>query len=316
MNIRKQFLTGLFLALMVSVTAEIKVTSLTTDYKSNPIGIGNPVPRLSWIIQSDQNNTMQGSYEIRVAADPGDLSRGKNLIWDSGIIPSQQSVHIKYEGQPLSSFQRVYWQVRVVDNHGKKSKWSDVAYWEMGILEDADWKADWITPTWEEDVKKSNPSPYLRKEFSIGKAIRKARLYISSHGLYQVELNGEKIGDQEFTPGWTSYDTRLQYQTYDITSQLLQNRNAIGIVLGDGWFRGTLGWGDNRNNWGAKLAAIAQIIVEYLMGPVKRSLRMKAGRPKPARSWNRIYTMGRSMMPEKSWLAGARPVMMIAAGIR
>ena len=266
MNFRKQFLTGLFLAVMVSVTAEIKVTSLTTDYKSNPIGIGNPVPRLSWIIQSDQNNTMQGSYEIRAAADPRDLSRGKNLIWDSGMLSSQQSVHVKYGGQPLTSFQRVCWQVRVVDNHGKKSKWSDVAYWEMGILDDAGWKADWITYPWTEDLKKSNPSPYLRKEFSIGKSISKARLYISCHGLYQVELNGERVGDQEFTPGWTSYDTRLQYQTYDITSQLLQDRNAIGIVLGDGWFRGSLGWGDNRNNWGEKLAAIAQIIVEYSDG--------------------------------------------------
>ena len=122
MNLHKQLFTGLFLALMVSASAEIKVTSLTTDYKSNPIGIGNPAPMLSWIIQSDQYNTMQESYEIRAAADPRDLSRGKNLIWDSGKISSQQSVHIKYGGQPLSSYQRVYWQVRVVDNHGKKSK--------------------------------------------------------------------------------------------------------------------------------------------------------------------------------------------------
>ena len=96
MNLHKQLFTGLFLALMVSASAEIKVTSLTTDYKSNPIGIGNPAPMLSWIIQSDQYNTMQDSYEIRAAADPRDLSRGKNLIWDSGKISSQQSVHIKY----------------------------------------------------------------------------------------------------------------------------------------------------------------------------------------------------------------------------
>ena len=105
MNIRRQFLTGLFLALMVAVSGKIEVTSLTTDYKSNPIGIGNPVPRLSWMIQSDQNNTMQESYEIRAAADPRDLSRGKNLIWDSGKVTSGKSVHIKYGGQPLKSCQ-------------------------------------------------------------------------------------------------------------------------------------------------------------------------------------------------------------------
>jgi len=136
----------------------------------------------------------------------------------------------------------------------------------MAILDEAAWEADWITPTWEEDVKKSNPSPYLRKEFTLGKSVKKARLYISAHGLYQVEINGSRVGDQEFTPGWTSYKTRLQYQTYDITSDLVQDENAIGIVLGDGWFRGNLGWIDGRNNYGEKLAAIAQIIVEYSDG--------------------------------------------------
>ena len=136
----------------------------------------------------------------------------------------------------------------------------------MGKLESKDWVADWITPTWEEDPKKSEPSPYMRKEFALDKSIKQARLYISCQGLYQVEINGKRVGDQEFTPGWTSYDTRLQYQTYDITTLLAQNQNAIGIVLGDGWFRGNLGWIDGRNNWGEKLAAIAEIIVQYTDG--------------------------------------------------
>jgi alpha-L-rhamnosidase len=266
MKHRHLLLLNLFLMSALTLSAGIKVTSLTTDYKINPIGIDNPVPRLSWIIQSDEQNTLQVSYEIRAALDPADLAKKNKQVWNSETVASSKSIHIKYQGQAPKSYQRIYWQVRVVDNHGKKSKWSEVAYWEMGILEDGAWKAEWITPAWEEDLKKSNPSPYLRKEFKLGKAIQKARLYISCHGLYQVELNGKRVGDQEFTPGWTSYNTRLQYQTYDITSQLLQNQNAIGIILGDGWFRGTLGWGDNRNNWGEKLAAIAQIIVEYSDG--------------------------------------------------
>ena len=266
MNIPKLSLVSFLLTLIVSVSAQVNVHSLTNDYLTNPIGIDNPAPKLSWIIQSDQSNTMQASYEIRAALDPADLAKGKKQIWSSGKVLSSQSVHIKYDGQVPLSFQRVYWQVRVEDNHGKKSKWSDPAYWEMGIVDEAAWEADWIAPTWEEDIKKSNPSPYLRKEFTLGKAIKKARLYISAQGLYQVEVNGLSVGDQEFTPGWTSYETRLQYQIYDITTHLVQNQNAIGIVLGDGWFRGNLGWIDSRNNWGDQLAAIAQIIVEYSDG--------------------------------------------------
>jgi len=209
---------------------------------------------------------MQASYEIRAAQDPADLAKAKKQVWNSGKVASSQSVHIKYDGQALKSYQRVYWQVRVVDNHGEKSKWSDPAFFEIGILEDATWEANWITPTWEEDVSKSNPAPYLRKEFTLGKAIKNARLYISAQGLYQVEINGNRVGEQEFTPGWTSYNTRLQYQIYDIKAQLVQKQNAIGIVLGDGWFRGNLGWVDGRNNYGEKLAAIAQIVVEYADG--------------------------------------------------
>jgi alpha-L-rhamnosidase len=266
MRIRKLSLSSLLLTLVLSLSAQVELTSLTSDYKTNPIGIDNLTPKLGWIIQTDQGNTLQESYEIRAALSPENLKKGKKLIWETGRVNSSQSVHVKYAGEPLKSYNRVYWQVRITDNHGKKSKWSEVALWEMGKLSEADWEADWITPAWEEDVKKSNPSPYLRTEFSLDKTIRKARLYISCQGLYQVEINGKRVGDQEFTPGWTSYDTRLQYQTYDITEQLVQDQNALGIILGDGWFRGNLGWIDGRNNWGSKLAAIAEIIVEYSDG--------------------------------------------------
>ena len=266
MKFRNFLLVSLFLMTALSASAQLKVTSLTTDYKTNPLGIDNPLPQLSWIIQSDQMNTMQESYEIRAAQTPADLSKKSKQLWNSEIVASSQSIHIEYGGQALNSHQQVCWQVRVVDNHGKKSKWSEPAFFEMGKLESSDWVADWISPTWEEDPKKSEPSPYLRKEFTLEKAIKQARLYISCQGLYQVEINGKRVGAQEFTPGWTSYDTRLQYQTYDITSLLAQNQNAIGIILGDGWFRGNLGWIDGRNNYGEKLAAIGEIIVEYTDG--------------------------------------------------
>jgi len=266
MKLRNLLLISLIFLTAFSAWGQLRVTSLTIDGKPSPTGIDNPQPKLSWIIQSDQPNTTQQSYQLRAALTDADVRKGRKLVWNTGKVNSSQSVHIPYQGEPLESHQRIYWQVRVTDSHGEKSKWSETAYFEMGKLHGDDWKADWITPAWEEDPKKSEPSPYLRKEFSLEKTIKQARLYITCQGLYQVEINGKRVGEQEFTPGWTSYDTRLQYQTYDITPLLVQNQNAIGIVLGDGWFRGNLGWIDGRNNWGEKLAVIAEIDVTYSDG--------------------------------------------------
>lgn len=243
--------------------AGLKVTSLKTDYKSDPMGIDNTRPMLSWIIQSDHMNTMQESYEIRAALSERDLERGRNLVWETGQVRSSQSIHVPYEGIPLQSFQRVYWQVRIRDNHGQRSGWSEVASWEMGILDSDLWAADWISPLPVGDTTRSMPSPYLRKEFNLRPGISKARLYISSHGLYRAEINGSRVGDQEFTPGWTSYHHRVQYQAYDVTGLLNARDNAMGIILGDGWFRGNLAWSGNRNVYGPRLAAIALLHVWY-----------------------------------------------------
>ena len=300
MKFRNFLLISLFLMTALSASAQLKVTSLTTDYKTNPLGIDNPVPQLSWIIQSDQMNTMQESYEIRAALTPADLSKKSKQLWNSETVASSQSIHIEYGGQALNSHQRVYWQVRVVDNHGKKSKWSDVAFFEMGKLESEDWVADWITPTWEEDPKKSEPSPYLRKEFALEKSIKQARLYITCQGLYQVEINGERVGDQEFTPGWTSYDTRLQYQTYDITSLWLRIKMPLVLfwaMAGSGEIWAGLMEGTIREkSWQPS----RRLSLNIRMGPAQQSPPMKAGKLLPARSWNRIYTMERSMMQAKS----------------
>lgn len=141
MKLRKLLSISLFSMAAIAVSAQLRVTSLTTDYKTNPIGIDNPVPQLSWIIQSDQNNTIQESYEIRAALSPADLAKKKQLLWNTETVASSQSIHIKYQGQAPRSHQRIYWQVRVEDNHGKKSKWSEPAFFEMGKLEPSDWVA-------------------------------------------------------------------------------------------------------------------------------------------------------------------------------
>lgn len=242
--------------------AKSEVVKLLTEYHENPIGIDIVKPRFSWQLISDEKDVLQTAYEIRVANQEADLQKKGKLLWNSGKVESGKSINVEYGGEPLNSTERAYWQVRVWDNKGKTSKWSEPAFWEMGILSAEEWKANWITLPGEPKEKGSKPAHYYRTEFSTKKAIKSARIYATSLGLYELYLNGEKVGDQLFTPGWTSYNKRLQYQTYDI-SDLLKQKNAIGAVLGDGWYRGNIGWVDGVDYYGSQLALLFQLEIEY-----------------------------------------------------
>ncbi len=234
---------------------------LRTDFLMNPTGVDQAVPRLSWEVLSPHSNIMQSAYQIRASLSEKDLASDKNLVWSTGKINTEQSLYIEYQGKQLQSGQRIYWQVKIWDNRNNSSDWSQPVFFEMGLLQPSDWKAAWIEPDLVEDTLGMNPAPLLRKDFELQKTIRSARLYITSHGVYQVSLNGNKVGDELFTPGWTSYNKRLQYQVYDITSSLKQGKNAIGITLGDGWYRGFLAWAKNR--YGKTLGTMAQVKVIY-----------------------------------------------------
>ncbi|MBI9070213.1 MAG: family 78 glycoside hydrolase catalytic domain [Melioribacteraceae bacterium] len=249
----------------ISAQAELKTDNLRTEYKTNPIGIDIMIPRLSWELTSDKQNTLQTKYEIRCSENIDDLLNGKNLIWESAL-ESDQSVHIEYKGSELKSRQRVFWQVRIWDNYDRVSDWSEVSFWEMGLLKVDDWEANWIEADLEENQKISEPAQYFRKEFKIDDNVKSARLYITSHGLYEAYINGSRVGEQVLTPGWTSYNKRLQYQTYDVTDLVKGNGNAIGTALGDGWYRGFLAWENNRNVYGGNLGLIAQLEIEYSNG--------------------------------------------------
>ncbi|HKI88506.1 MAG TPA: alpha-L-rhamnosidase N-terminal domain-containing protein, partial [Draconibacterium sp.] len=181
------------------------VTDLKCEYRTNPVGIDVMQPRLSWKIISDKNNLMQTAYEIRVAGTQNDLGKKSKQIWATGKVESEQSVNVVYGGPELESMKRAYWQVRIWDNDNKATKWSEPAYWETGILKPQLWTASWITLPNEPDANgKSLPCQYYRNEFSTAKKIKSARAYITSLGLYELYLNGQKVGDQLFTPGWTS----------------------------------------------------------------------------------------------------------------
>ncbi|MEN8254409.1 MAG: glycoside hydrolase family 78 protein [Verrucomicrobiota bacterium] len=238
---------------------------LVAEYKTNPLGIDVRRPRLSWKMVASENNVLQDAYRIQVAASAEELAAEASLLWDSGDVESSQSIHIEYAGEELKSGERVYWRVKVWAGD-VESEWSDGSdFWEMGLLDSGDWKAEWISTPVEDDLSKACPVPMFRKEFEATKGIASARVYATSLGIYELRINGERIGDALFTPGWTSYNKRLQYQTYDVTDLLNENSNAIGATVGDGWFRGHLaGWADpNRNHYGNELALLLQLELEY-----------------------------------------------------
>jgi len=244
----------------------VTIIVLRTEYAENPIGIDVREPRLSWQIRAGGRGVTQSAYQVQVA--PGDraLRSAKGLTWDSGAVKTGESVNQAYAGPPLQSGQRYYWQVRIWDGSGKASAWSEPAFWEMGLLQPSDWNATWIEPGLPEDVSKSGPSPMLRREFELKGDIERARAYVTSHGLYVMAINGARVGDAVLTPGWTSYNKRLQYQTYDVTALLKKGRNAVGVTLGNGWYRGNLAWGDKRNIYGDRLGLLMQIVVTYRGG--------------------------------------------------
>ena len=257
-----KYFVAMFILISLNSVAAVKneVNQLICEYKINPIGIDVQKPRLSWKIVSDKENLMQTAYEVKVT----DQTAKVELVWASGKVNSSQSINVPYDGPTLKSMQHLNWQVRVWDNKNKATAWSEPASWEMGILDADLWQASWITTAPEQELKDSRASTYLRKDFSFKKKVASARVYVTALGLYELFLNGQKVSPDLFTPGWTSYKNRIQYQTYDVTS-MLKVKNTIGAILGDGWYRGNIAWGGN-NYYGRKQALLCQLQINYADG--------------------------------------------------
>ncbi|MGJ9383535.1 family 78 glycoside hydrolase catalytic domain [Salipaludibacillus sp. CF4.18] len=236
-----------------------KIEKITCEYKENPMGIDVAQPRISWKTLSDQRGIRQKSYQIQIAKS-NDFSE---IIWDSGEVVTEESILVELKELTMESRKRYYYRIRVKNQHDESSGWSETHYWEMGLLNQRDWVADWISPSLDINGK---PCPILKRDFQVDTPVKSARIYATALGLYELELNGQRIGDDFFTPGWTSYENRLQYQTYDVTDLLKQGLNEIIGLLGNGWYKGNLGFEEKSNHYGNRLALLAQLEIELHSG--------------------------------------------------
>lgn len=241
-----------------------QITRLTTEYRSKPFGIDVLSPRLAWQMDTDRLGARQTAYRVTAASQPDQLAAGAPDLWDSGKIDSDQSVQVPYAGQPLRSRQRVYWQVMVWDETGNAMT-SEVAWFEMALLDKGDWQAQWIGTAFAGGPRSMLPVPYVRKIFTLAADVVSARLYISALGLFECSINGQTVGEDVFAPGWTDYHQRVQYLSYDVATLLHCGDNAIGALLGDGWAAGYVGW-LHRQNYVDRPQLLAQLEVTLADG--------------------------------------------------
>src|SRR4051812_9878879 len=238
MKLKLSLFSFLFLALHIN--AQMKVMNLKCENMIDPSGIDVLIPRISWQIESDQRNVVQTGYYVLVASSEEKLNKNEGDLWSSGLIKSDHSVLVPYAGKKMASRIQCFWKVKVVTNKGT-SAWSEPSKWSMGLLNKTDWKAKWIgydkASPWDSITTFSRLSArYLRKEFAAPKTIRRATVYVSGLGLYEMYINGEKADSRVMAPLPTDYRKSVLYNTYDVTKEIQKGRNAIGIVLGNGRF--------------------------------------------------------------------------------
>ena len=247
-------LFGLFVLLLSCNQPEIEVDNLLCEYVANSIAIESEAPLLSWQLKSGMQGKSQNAYRILVASERSLLNEKDADLWDSGLVRSDRSMQVKYQGKPLHSRQKAFWKVMVWDEKDEPSSWSDVANWAMGLLNANDWEGQWIGALDDPypDSTLTFPAPYFRKGFEVEKKVRQAKAYVCGLGFYEMYLNGKKVGDQVLAPAVTNYDKRViqgilyhyddqstqrvYYNTFDITSFLQKGENTVGAILGNGWY--------------------------------------------------------------------------------
>lgn len=293
MNIKQLIIIVLLVFPGLMFAQSLEIDQLKTDNQSTPLGFDNPVPEFSWILKSSQRGTAQTAYELTVSDNESKLESGN--YWQSGKIEGNQTFGIPYAGKPLKSFTRYFWKVRVWDENGKASDWSIPSWFETSMMNASDWKAKWISdqiplPEKDEDFYLETPNPLLRKEIKLKKEVKSARLYIAGLGYSIAYINGQRVGDHMLDMPWTQFDKQVTYNTFDVTEMLTKGENAIGLMLGNGWY----------NPEPFKLFQRWNLRDELTVGKpvVKAQLRI-------------TYSDGstETIITDKSWKAGAGPIL-------
>ncbi|MHB8902711.1 MAG: family 78 glycoside hydrolase catalytic domain, partial [Thermoguttaceae bacterium] len=259
----------------------LKVERLRCEYLADPLGIDETAPRLSWIVTSDQRGQRQTAYRILVAGSEESLVADRGDLWDSGRVESGETVNVVYAGRALASRQKCCWKVMSWDGAGKPSGWSEPGRWSMGLLAPSDWKAQWISFRDESPLDASQkkvvlpPARYYRKPVEMAKPVRRATVYASALGIYELSINGRRVGTRMFAPGWCDYAKRCFYNTFDVTEMVRTGENVLGAIVADGWYAGyvgyglLVGYGPNRCGrfmYGKTPALMVQLEIEYADG--------------------------------------------------
>jgi len=247
--------------------AKLAIADVRFEHLRDALGIGTLRPRISWTVANAADDWRQAGYEIESYALDSQ-PRAK-----TGRVDSDAAVLVDWPFAPLESREQLTLRVRVWGMDGQASAWSTAVPVEAGLLAPGDWDARFVTPDWDEDTSTAQPNPLLRHEFEVRAGVAQARLYVTALGVYEAQLNGIVVGDHVLAPGWTSYTHRLRYQTFDVTAMLNEGTNALGAMLGDGWYRGRLSFGGGRRNiYGDRLALLAQLEISYADGSSERIL--------------------------------------------
>lgn len=235
----------------------IKLTEIKMDYLKNPVGVSG-MPQFGWRIESDARNVVQDSYQLQIAS----TEEFGALVYDSDKVASEESAHVFVKGVTLESAHTYYVRVRIWSTDEAETPWSETAFFVTGLLRNEEWKAEFISAESQEDVLKSNGT-YVRCEFTVRGKVKEAYSFTTALGLYKWYLNGKKVGSDEMAPGFTSYKKHLLFQTNNITEYLQEGQNAVGALLGAGWYKGKMGFLEKRNNYGTQTAFLGQILIRY-----------------------------------------------------
>jgi len=283
--------------------SKMDVNELMVEYDPSPVALDIPKPRFTWIVNLEGRDRRQTAYQILLASNINILNADKGDMWNTELVASDQSSQIIYGGLPLLSNREYYWKVRIRDDSGKILPYGKTGTFNTGLFDQKDWTAEWIgsgepgeiradvntftSRSWSEDVqnvKVESRSPLFRHEFLVEKKVRRARLFISGLGLYELRLNGAKVGNNVLAPSKTDFRKRVLYDTYDVTAELTSGVNSLGIMLGNGWFNGQKKYWGWQMQWYGSPRVILQLMIEYSDGSTSRIVSDKSWK----KSWGPV----------------------------